>query len=319
MIKINIWLLLSVLIITVSSCCEITGDCNPIEPEPEPITKEISVSGNLDFDIVYVGQESTKSFKIKNIGTGDLIVSSITMPNGYTLNWTDGTMVPNDEVIVEIIFVPQSETMYNGTIQVNSDAVAGISSISVTGEGENALLFTDTRDGQVYRYEEIGNVFWMAENLNYQSTNSVCYDNTNSYCNQYGRLYGHQEVMQSANISNNVPSGVQGICPNGWHLPSKNEWQLLIDEYDDGNSANSFEEVYNALIQNGNSGFEVLLGGYAIWGNVFQDEGVRTQFWSASGGTWDVPDIFLLGSSTQSVTFSDAVSSELLYCRCVQN
>ncbi len=80
--------------------------------------------------------------------------------------------------------------------------------------------FTDSRDGQEYEWVKIGDQVWMAENLNYAQ-----HDEGNS--GRYGRLYDWAAVMQGENSSNNNPSGVQGVCPDGWHVPSDEEWKEL--------------------------------------------------------------------------------------------
>jgi len=65
------------------------------------------------------------------------------------------------------------------------------------------------------------------KNLNYETENSWCYDNDGNNCDIYGRLYNWETMMNGEESSDEVPSGVQGICPDGWHVPSDNEWKIL--------------------------------------------------------------------------------------------
>ena len=80
--------------------------------------------------------------------------------------------------------------------------------------GENIGPVTDTRDGKTYRTVIIGSQVWMAENLNYESKNSLCYGNSLESCSQYGRLYTWSDAKE--------------VCPLGWHLPSKIEFDTLF-------------------------------------------------------------------------------------------
>jgi len=74
--------------------------------------------------------------------------------------------------------------------------------------------FIDPRDNQVYDKAKIGDVWWMAENLNYQiADHSWCYDDLQNNCNIYGLLYDSDGANQA--------------CPNGWHLPTDLEWRTL--------------------------------------------------------------------------------------------
>jgi uncharacterized protein (TIGR02145 family) len=94
--------------------------------------------------------------------------------------------------------------------------------------------FTDSRDSKKYKKVTIGNQTWMAENLAYAivAEDGVCYDTYDNssvnYCEKYGRLYHWDAAMAGALSSAAIPSGVRGVCPAGWHLPSRQEWDDLI-------------------------------------------------------------------------------------------
>ena len=74
---------------------------------------------------------------------------------------------------------------------------------------------TDSRDGKEYKTVQIGELVWFAENLNYETGNSDCLNNQVSICSIYGRLYDWETAMTA--------------CPSGWHLPSDENWQTLVD------------------------------------------------------------------------------------------
>jgi len=95
--------------------------------------------------------------------------------------------------------------------------------------GGGGSTFTDSRDGKTYRTVVIGTQTWMAENLNFDASGSVCHGNEQSNCDIYGRLYDWTTVMNGAASSSASPSGVRGICPAGWHVPSDAEWEVLVN------------------------------------------------------------------------------------------
>lgn len=97
--------------------------------------------------------------------------------------------------------------------------------------------FVDARDGHVYRQIKIGGQTWMAENLNYgklvvnmeQYNNGIAektfYNNDSILGKKLGGLYTWNEACNYQKKAGT--KFTQGLCPEGWHLPSDEEWQRL--------------------------------------------------------------------------------------------
>jgi len=109
------------------------------------------------------------------------------------------------------------------TRDMNSNSIVDVYEEGLVGQPCPEMPFFEYH-GHTYNTVQIGNKCWMKENLNYETGNSWCYDNNPDNCEIYGRLYDWQTVMNGMTASNSNPSGVQGICPPGWHVPSDKEW-----------------------------------------------------------------------------------------------
>lgn len=113
-------------------------------------------------------------------------------------------------------------------------------------EGDDPNTVTDI-DGNVYPIIFIGDQIWMGENLRTTKDaagNTItrnCYNNDVANCNIYGGLYEWTTIMNGAASSVANPSGVQGICPDGWHVPSEAEWAQLISFIGGTNIANKLK------------------------------------------------------------------------------
>jgi uncharacterized protein (TIGR02145 family)/uncharacterized repeat protein (TIGR02543 family) len=156
--------------------------------------------------------------------------------------------------------------------------------------------FVDSRDSKTYKKVKIGEQTWMAQNLNYDGTDNggskigVCYGNSDNNCDEYGRLYNWATAMNNVLSSNNVPSGVKGVCDEGWHLPSDAEWTALVSyvekEKSCSNCAGKHLKSQSGWYNNGNGsdsyGFSALHGGSGNSDGSFIDAGYYGLWWSVT-------------------------------------
>ena len=214
-------------------------------------------------------------------------------------------------------------------IKMNSDDTLIFTIIHACGE-----QYIDIRDLQIYNTIEIGDQCWMAENLNIgsmvdgninQTNNSViekyCYDNDPVNCEIYGGLYQWNEMMQYVAISS-----TQGICQDGWHLPSDAEWYDLENYLDPSiNNPNSTgwrgTDCGIQMLEGGSSGFEGLLSGYKDWNSAeFLMMGERTYFSSTSRFSVNYYSWYrLLENDNPQVYRNNAIKHYGFSVRCLRN
>ena len=193
----------------------------------------------------------------------------------------------------------------------------------------------DSRDGQVYKTIKIGNLNWMAQNLNYEAKDSHCYDDSLKYCKVYGRLYSWASAIDSAKLANDkanpqdcgygkicqLPAVVQGACPNGWHLPTSDEWSVLFTEV--GGQGSAAKYLKSMMKWNGTDsvGFSVLPAGSSTQnGYRFSSEGRDAYFWTATE-IYDGNDAYFVHMETSnSYVFLYSVEKTNGYSvRCVED
>lgn len=150
-------------------------------------------------------------------------------------------------------------------IDESSKVPEGYHESSLSGE------FTDIRDDQDYKWVRMGEQVWMAENLNYQmADSSLCYNKKRINCDIYGSLYNFEAAQKA--------------CPDGWHLPSEYEWEVLIHYLDVnyggnvlGDDLNYWANIDKESVKK--CGFNVLPGGY--WSAGFAGLGKKAYFHSS--------------------------------------
>lgn len=200
-------------------------------------------------------------------------------------------------------------------------------------------------DGNVYQTVRIGSQCWMAENLrttHYPNGDSILlYDygngwtttpfrwypnNDSSNVGTYGYLYNWRAVMNGEASSDASPSGVQGLCPDGWHVPSSPEWTTLFDYMSNNGqyrcdqysttiakalaSTSGWDDFYGVRCAVGNdpsvnntSGFNALPAGYSGGGGDGSQFGTSAYFWSATQSNDDNADLLQLSYKFPSIIY----------------
>ena len=184
---------------------------------------------------------------------------------------------------------------------------------SVYDAAKNTL--TDLRDGHVYRTTTIApegtrySKVWMAQNLDFRyhvksvgggaaDTSSYCIDNDPANCEAFGRLYTWPAAMDSAALFSTDGKGcgytrdckargtVRGVCPKGWHLPRKEEFDALLRAVGGISVAASKLKSTSGWTENGNGldsyGFSALPAGFRNAEGDFGFQDSSAYFWTST-------------------------------------
>ncbi len=154
-------------------------------------------------------------------------------------------------------------------------------------------FIVDKRDGQEYKIVQIGDQWWMAENLNFRMEHGCWYYENDSINNHpLGRFYTYESAMKA--------------CPVGWYLPSDEEWKTMemniglsreqADAYNlrgtnEGGMLKSTDSDYWAapnLDANNSTGFSALGCGIRTSNGEFMKIGEGVSFWTSSEGEDDM-------------------------------
>jgi uncharacterized protein (TIGR02145 family) len=189
--------------------------------------------------------------------------------------------------------------------------------------------FHDSRDEKVYKKVKIGSQVWMAQNLNYAAPGSKCYNDSIANCEKYGRLYNWSTAMASSASSASEPSGVRGVCPYGWHLPSNAEWGALMQSVnpscsltgDCANAGTELKATSGWTSGNGvdSKGFSALPGGSGNSSGSFGTVGDFGYWWSATADRATSAYFRGMDYGNENVYYGSGSNGNLLSIRCVQD
>ena len=253
--------------------------------------------------------------------------------------------------------VPASSSSAKSSSSFSSSSVSSssVSSSSMSSSSEEssssfdkAVLFNsstsygemmDGRDGKTYKTVNVGGKTWMAENLDFADSakfsilegNSRCYDDDPGECVVSGRLYSREAALNDSRCTcynGTCPSTtgvVQGVCPDGWHIPSKSEAEQLINSVGGNTFGNKLKSSYgwNAGYV-GTNEFGTSFTGTGVYrrqtGYVeFKGKGAYTDVWIFNGSEPNgLYYLMIQGRGTVAV-FDEAEYDPFYPVRCVKN
>lgn len=220
----NVWFVLAVAALVLVSC----------KKDDDTSSTSETMSGSLSVEIppyVQTGEELT--LYAGGLAAGEEYV---------TYNWTGSLVGDGDDEDSEYDVIEDTQTvtlkmpskigLYELVVYAEAD---GYSTVRMTRNvmvvsPENSLtdisygsgLFTDPRDGKVYHTTIAGSLEWFCQNLNWDGAGSP-YSKMNVMGAILGRLYTWNDATGGVSGSG-LASGPQGVCPEGWTIPTNEDW-----------------------------------------------------------------------------------------------
>ncbi len=173
---------------------------------------------------------------------------------------------------------------------------------------DNTFTLTDERDGKTYKAIEFsipleGGVFikrsWMGENLRYEvGQGGFCYKDEPAYCDKFGKLYTYEAAVEA--------------CPEGWRVPTTNDWMLLFSAYGGLHSAGL------ALMEKGESGMELLLGGFGDASGLYKGITIEGNYWDSEEMSGNTAGVITFHRGSTEVFHSKIGKNHRSMTRCIK-
>jgi len=279
-----------------------------------------------------------------SIGGQVVEICPVASSSSFTSSSSNSSVVASSSS--EAVFSSSSISLSSSSIVLSSSSsVVSSSSLVVGSSSSSAAIMTPSSSSILVvsncplngRTVTIGEQVWMKENLNCDVSGSKCLNNDPANCVKYGRLYDWTTAMalpascQSSNCYSQIKPKHQGICPSGWHIPSNEDWNVLMFVVGGYSTAgrklkatSGWEDCGpvgsdNRYICEDAFGFSALPSGIG-----YSDGG----WWSASEASIEAVSEFAYtmsieydndGLSTKDGGFDDGSKSLLLSVRCLQD
>ena len=277
--------------------CDDDGSSSPVTPSDNDVSSSSIATANSSSSVV---EESSSS------------IDSAKSSSSVTLSSSSSDINVIEESSSSIALENSSSSLMSSSSVISSSGGESSSSIGKVFESsfnQNITYgtMTDSRDKKVYKTIKIGGQTWMAENLNYADSSktlsllerSWCYNNDSANCVVAGRLYTWSAAIDSAKLYNDksidcghrktctLPDTVYGVCPPGWHLPTRAEWDALITEVGGQSNSGIVLKSQTGWFDNyggtDDVGFTALPVGIRNYdGDAFDHDAFEAHFWSAT-------------------------------------
>jgi uncharacterized protein (TIGR02145 family) len=195
-----------------------------------------SPGNEICYFLTVSGESFSKTLKLinNNNNPGNCSISYTSSTKSQTLFKNDiitsGFLFDAGDELLMVGYAGSEESGFSDAPETSMDYVFQFAT-NIPCPGYEIVEF----EGQEYNTIQVKGQCWMKENLNVgdmisannnQSNNNTiekyCMLNDENWCDQLGGLYQWNEAMQYAN-----ETGGQGICPDGWHIPSDQDWRVL--------------------------------------------------------------------------------------------
>ena len=240
---------------------------NPFVPSEDSSSSFAGISSSLS---------SSTSIKDLSSSSSEISIGSSSSTKGKS----SSSVVKSSSSLRMSSAILSSSSSYENSI--SSSSIQNEKSSSSEKNDAVTGTMTDERDGQTYKIVKIGHLWWFAQNLNYETVDSHCYNDSAEYCAKYGRLYkwaaavGKSEDECGYRHECNLTLPVQGACPPGWRVPSNYDWNDLLV------TAGGDDVAGEVLRDSKEGGFALLYAGRINFAGEFVQEGRSACIWSSS-------------------------------------